>query len=143
MVKNKGRFSCRQYVRAKPVKWGFKLWVLADSSTGFTYNFQVYRGKQRESVSSKGLGFDVVMKLVEGLEKQGFIVYTDNFYSSPILFEELQKEGFGAVGTINPSLKVVLILFQLGSKKCFQKSVTGVMVSGLGKIPSCIMLERH
>ena len=28
MVKNKGQFACKQYVRIKPVKWGFKLWYL-------------------------------------------------------------------------------------------------------------------
>ena len=54
-------------------------------------------------LSSSGLGFDVVTKLVDGLEKQGFVVYIDNFYSSPVLFEELVKQGFGAVGTINPT----------------------------------------
>ena len=46
------------------MKWGFKLWVFADSEMGYTWNFQVYRGKQGETVSSNGLGFDVVMKLV-------------------------------------------------------------------------------
>ena len=37
---------------------------------------------------------------IEGLENQGYIIYTDNFYSSPILFTDLVK-GFGAVGTID------------------------------------------
>ena len=121
MVKNKGRFSCKQYVRAKPVRWGFKLWVLADSSTGYTYNFQVYRGKHGETVSSKGPGFDVVMSLVEGLEKQGFIVYTDNFYSSPVLFEELANQGFGAVGTINPSRESCPVSLAAQKKKMLPK----------------------
>jgi len=57
MVKSKARFSCKQYVRLKPVKWGFKLWVLADSETGYTWNFNVYRGKKGETVSSNRLGF--------------------------------------------------------------------------------------
>ncbi len=79
MVKSKARFSCKQYIRLKPVKWGFKLWVLAYSETGYTWNFNVYRGKEGETVSSNGLGFDVVTNLVDGLENQGFVVYTDNF----------------------------------------------------------------
>ena len=49
MVKNKGQFACKQYVRIKPVKWGFKLWVLPDSEMGYTWNFQVYRGKLGET----------------------------------------------------------------------------------------------
>ena len=30
---------------------------------------------------------------------RGYIVYTDNFYSSPALFRELTDNGFGACGT--------------------------------------------
>lgn len=52
MVKNKGRFSMCQYIRNKPTKWGFKLWVLCDSMNGYTYKFSAYRGKEGEIVSS-------------------------------------------------------------------------------------------
>ena len=48
MVKNKGQFTYKQYTRNKPVKWGFKLWVLCDSCNGYTYNFSVYRGRVRQ-----------------------------------------------------------------------------------------------
>ena len=33
------------------------------------------------------------------LKNKGYIVYTDNFYSSPALFKALAQHGFGAVGT--------------------------------------------
>ena len=105
MVKSKGRFICKQYVRMKPTKWGFKLWVLCDSANAYTWNFSGYRGKEGEVVSDKGLSFDVVVNLVEGLNNQGYIVYTDNFDSSPTLFHELAVKGFGAVGTLDPSQK--------------------------------------
>jgi len=52
MVKNKGQFSMRQYIRNRPTKWGFKLWVQCDSTNGYTYKFSVYRGKEGEIVSS-------------------------------------------------------------------------------------------
>ena len=45
MVRNKGRYSFRQYICDKPTKWGMKLWVLADSSTGYTCDFDVCLGK--------------------------------------------------------------------------------------------------
>ena len=44
MVKYKGRLSFRQYLPMKPVKWGTKVWVMAESSTGYVNNFQVYTG---------------------------------------------------------------------------------------------------
>ena len=42
----------------------------------------------------------VVVKLLEGLEGRGNHVYTDNFYSSPALFGDLRRLGFGACGTV-------------------------------------------
>ena len=103
MVKSKERFSCKQYVRMKPTKWGFKLWVLGDSLNGYTWNFAVYRGKEGDTMSLNGLSYDVAMQMVEGLQNQGYVVYTDNFYSSSTLFKELVNNGFGAVGTMDPT----------------------------------------
>ena len=33
MVRNKGRYAFRQYMKDKPTKWGMKLWVVADAVT--------------------------------------------------------------------------------------------------------------
>ena len=142
MVKSIGRFICKQCVRLKPVKWGFKMWVLADSNSGYTWNFQVYRGKQGETVSSNGLGFDVVLKLVDSLEKQEFVVYTDNFYSSPALYEELVKQGFGAVGTINPTRENCPKSLTLQKKQCYQKNV-GNCVQSLERQVVCVASALH
>ena len=38
MVKSKSRSHLVQYMRNKPVKWGFKLWVISDP-TGYTLDF--------------------------------------------------------------------------------------------------------
>ena len=35
----------RQYMKEKPTQWGFKLFVLADSSNGYTLDFSIYTGK--------------------------------------------------------------------------------------------------
>ena len=44
MVKSKVRSLLIQYMRNKPTKCGFKLWVIADP-TGYTIDFDVYTGK--------------------------------------------------------------------------------------------------
>ena len=49
----------------------------------------------------------MVIKLVEGLEDKGHHVYCDNYYSSPTLFEDLRKAGFGACGTLRLNRKHV------------------------------------
>jgi len=74
MVRKKGRYSFRQYIRDKPTKWGMKLWVLADSITGYTYDFDVYLGKSTES-SVFGLAYDVVFRLAKSIMNQGYRLF--------------------------------------------------------------------
>ena len=62
MVKFKGRLAFRQYLPLKPTKWGIKVWVMAESSTGYVSNFQVYTGREGGS-SEKGLAHRIVMDL--------------------------------------------------------------------------------
>ena len=44
MVGFKGRLSFIQYLPKKPTKWGIKAYVLADSKTGYVYNWRLYTG---------------------------------------------------------------------------------------------------
>ena len=45
----KGRSSLKQYIPLKPVKPGYKIWCLADSQTGYVYNFEMYTGRLRKT----------------------------------------------------------------------------------------------
>ena len=45
MVKSRHRSGFRQFIKDKPTKWGIKLWVLADSSNGYTVDFNIYIGR--------------------------------------------------------------------------------------------------
>jgi len=45
MVKYKGRVFFRQYMPKKPIKWGIKVWMIAEPKTGYVSNFTVYLGK--------------------------------------------------------------------------------------------------
>ena len=101
MVRSKARFSFRQYIRNKPVKWGFKLWCLCDSHNGYTSCFSVYRGKHGEVRTSNGLGYDVVMSLMNDYLSQGYSLYSDNFYTSPILVTTLYDLGVHVTGTLD------------------------------------------
>nr|XP_020478401.1 piggyBac transposable element-derived protein 4-like [Monopterus albus] len=100
MVASKACISMKHYIKDKPTKWGYKLYVLADSTTGYTWNFFVDTGKSK-SVSGHGLGYSAVMDLLPfSFMGSGYHLYTDNFYTSPALFSDLAKKNIGCCGTI-------------------------------------------
>ena len=65
MIKFKGRSSLKQYL---PVKRGFKVWCMADSTNGYISNFEVYTGKGE--TTEHALGARVVKKLTQPLQKK-------------------------------------------------------------------------
>ena len=100
MVKSKARTHFCQFICNKPTKWGFKFWVLADS-TGFTSNCSLYCGKQcGKPISDNGLAFHVVTDILHAFDYQGYSVYFDNRYTSPMLLHALKEKKFSDIGTL-------------------------------------------
>ena len=70
--------------------------------------YKYHTGKDNSlDTSEVGATHAVVLKLLEGLESRGHHVYTDNYYSSPDLFGDLQRLGFGAYGTVTKNRRGV------------------------------------
>ena len=64
MIKFRGTLSFRQYMPAKPTKYGIKVWERADSKNGYVCEFQVYVGKPGGNHGrEKELGRKVVERL--------------------------------------------------------------------------------
>lgn len=61
MIRFKGRSAIKQYMPMKPIKWGYKVWCIADSATGFVFMFELYTGKSDQIGDT--LGEKVVLHL--------------------------------------------------------------------------------
>jgi len=103
MVKYKGRLAFRQYLPHKANKWGIKVWVLAESSTGYVSNFQVYTGRERRT--EKGLAHRVAMDLASPYYGSHLSIFMDSFYTGVPLFEDLKARGVDACGVIRADRK--------------------------------------
>ena len=102
MVPYHGKHSAKMFIRMKPIRFGYKLWVLAGSD-GYPYHTICYTGK-RTTPSSEPLGFLVVNELLDTVKicsnPHAHAIYFDNFFTSYQLIRNLHDAGFRATGTI-------------------------------------------
>ena len=106
MIAFRGRLSFRQYMPAKPTKYGIKVWMAADSSNGYVLNFDVYLGKEGDSRRRiYGLGYDVVTKLIRPFMNRNHHVFFDNFFTSTKLLEHLEANDTYACRTVRCNRK--------------------------------------
>jgi len=66
-------------MKNKPVKYGIKVWCMANSKSRYVYDLQVYTGKKGVK-AEKDLGLKVVTTLVSDLKGLGHVVVTDRFF---------------------------------------------------------------
>ena len=101
MIKFKGRLFFKQFLPAKPIRFGIKQFCLSEASSGYALKFLVYTGKETFTHDALAVPGDftvteqVVLKLVEDLHDTGHIIYTDSFYTSPNVVKEMQSQGMG------------------------------------------------
>lgn len=107
VVQWKGRLSFKQFLPKKRHRFGVKTFVLCDCKTGFVLDMVVYTGKntQIDVVQNLGISGSVVTSLLDSYLDSGHILYVDNWYSSPYLFQYLWEKGTGAVGTVRADRK--------------------------------------
>lgn len=99
MVPYYGHHTCKMFIKGKPIRFGFKIWMLC-SSSGYPYAMEIYSGKKNES-SGMPLGEDVVMQLLSTIADPGrHEIYFDNFFTSYNLLSKLADSGIKATGTV-------------------------------------------
>ena len=128
MVKYKGRSSIKQYMPKKPIKRGFKIWMMADSSSGYVAKYQVYEGKSPDGTRFGRKGsFKNVRKPTRKIPSSFF----DNFFTGIDLMLTLLKQGTFASGTMRvdrkgyPSAFKPIVKKGLAKRGDFRHAVNG------------------
>lgn len=114
MIKYFGKSGLKQSMRNKPIRFGFKVWVMATVS-GYVVSFELYQGKgvgasSSANVQAVGAAASTVLDLLDLLPMEKmqlpYHIFADNFFSSHKLIDVLAERGIEYTGTIrNDRLK--------------------------------------
>lgn len=124
MVPYYGKHYAKQYIRGKPIRFGYKNWAIC-SNSGYMYGFDIYMGKDATKEKQFGIGGDVVMSLLNKIEvppNQGYKLYFDNYFTSLRLLTHLAKNNYYATGTIRENR---LEKCPVPTKKMWDKEIRG------------------
>lgn len=93
MIRFRGRSKFKVYMPLKPIRFGFKAYVLAESSSGYMLNWKLHEGK-------KSTLKEIVEYLTSPYKERNHIIYMDRFYTTISVIERLHETGFGFYGAI-------------------------------------------
>jgi len=103
IVKFKGRVIFRQYIPKKRKRFGIKIYKLCDES-GYTYDMRVYLGRDSHSATDDMTATHATVRhLTSRVQGLGHKIFMDNFFSSPRLFDDLDRRKINSCGTVRPN----------------------------------------
>ncbi|KAG5873275.1 hypothetical protein JTB14_013186 [Gonioctena quinquepunctata] len=89
-TKFKGRSTWKQYMPQKPVKRGIEMRLRCDADTGYTYDFDIYTGKETEPLIGT-MGERVVKTSASSIEENDVLICFDRFFTSTNLLQTLDN----------------------------------------------------
>jgi hypothetical protein len=107
IVEWKGRLKFKQYIPSKRNHFGIKLFILFDCKIEFVLDFLVYTVNDQhinfnESLQQSG---SVISTSMEPYLNKDHIIYMDNLYSSPLLYQYLLENNTGSCDTVRNKRK--------------------------------------
>ncbi|KAJ8954297.1 hypothetical protein NQ318_005880, partial [Aromia moschata] len=105
MIRYYGRHGCKQFIRGKPIRFGYKMWCL-NTTEGYLVNFDLYQGRNprgnEEYDTLFGISASPLVLMLEELRYPHlrYNIYVDNLFTGFNLFSYLRYLRYGAVGTI-------------------------------------------
>lgn len=108
MIEYFGRHSCKQSIRMKPIRFGYKVWSLTNTK-GYLIDFDIYQGKNKAKTELNyeekfGCAPGALLYLIDDLcdaEKDlPYHFFFDNLFTTKKLLCELSNRGFSGTGTV-------------------------------------------
>lgn len=106
MIAYFGRHGCKQYIKGKPIRFGYKSWSLCTPS-GYMVNFEIYQGKGTVTTTEYDQFGKCAAPLLcmiddfpHDVQSLPFHFYFDNLFTGFPLLTYLKSRGYNATGTI-------------------------------------------
>lgn len=107
MIEYYGRHGCKQFIRGKPIRFGYKVWAM-NTKNGYLINFEIYQGSipnsnpdhQKKYGKAAAPLLQLINDFPQEVKSLPFNFFFDNLFTSPKLLVFLQNKGYQATGTI-------------------------------------------
>lgn len=134
MIKYFGKYPCKQFIKIKPIRFGYKALSLA-LKTGYCLQFDLYQGKKLSDALQKSeyeVGGSVVINFANLLQDYftdiKFSLLFDNYFTSAKLVTKLASQNIGATGTVRCNR----------TENCILTPVKTMLKHERGSIDSCV-----
>lgn len=106
MIKYFGKHGCKQFIRGKPIRFGYKAWCL-NLPNGYLVDFELYQGEygvNQDYAKSVGKCAAPLLTMLDNLPNQvkalPLQLYFDNLFTCFPLLSDLKARGYHGTGTV-------------------------------------------
>jgi hypothetical protein len=90
----------QHYIPKRHKRFGIKIYKLC-KSLGYTYDKDVYLGTQRQLATAQITATcEMVLQVIQRVEGLGHRIFVDNYFTSPVLFDDLCQWKINICGTV-------------------------------------------
>lgn len=101
----KGRSTLKMYNPKKPDKYGYRVYALSESCSGYVLRWSLHTGKLPDETRDISATHGIVRELMAPYIGKGHEVYMDSYYTSPTIANELADADTGLCGTVSSRRK--------------------------------------
>ena len=103
IIKYKG--IMRQYIKKKPLKWGFRMWYRCTPKTCYLYELDIYTGKKE--TTEFALGESAMLHLTDKVNGHFFCIFFGNLFTSSLIMKKLTDNSLYGIRVIRQNQKLL------------------------------------